>query len=811
MADLPDSADIVIIGGGVIGLSTACHLGWRGAEDVILLERHQLTSGTSWHAAGIIGPLRATMNLTRLSAYAIEAFARLERETGQSTGYRQTGGFWLAEDEHRITELKRIADLGVLAGLDAHLMTPSEIASRLPFLKTDDLAGGMWVEQDGQANPVDVCMAYAKAARDNGVRLSENTPVKTVHTEAGAVRSVETQDGQVINCRAVVNCAGAWARELGNTSGVSIPLQAVEHMYVVTEPIPDLPQPWPVVRDLAGRIYIKEDAGRLVLGGFEPDAKLFDVNGTNGNVPFVELPEDWEQFEPFMLAGLNRVPALNDTGIHHFMNGQESFTPDTKQVMGEAPEVRNYFVAAGFNSIGIISSAGAGRVMADWVADGHSPMDISDLDIARFEPDMATTEFLESRVQEAVAGQLEMHWPYKRMKTGRDLRHLPAHDTWASKGAVFSSPAGWERPMWFAPGNQAESSSYSYAEQAWWPHAEAECLAARDGAVLIDLSPFSKLSLSGPDALRDLQRVCSADIDVDIGQAVYTQLLNDRGGIEADGTVSRLAEDRFMFVGAAPSRRRDLTWLAKHSATRPEDQTRTGAVLGLMGPQSHDVWLKAGGDPAAAELSFGRFAEFKLAGMRIGALRLSFIGEYGWELYMPWDNAASIAELLLDNGARPMGLHAVDCCRMEKAFRHWGHDIGSDDTPLEAGIGFSVGWNKPDDFIGRATLERQRNSGITRRLAQFAVDDAHPLLLHDEPLYRDGKLVGHTTSGARGFRTGLSLCFGYLPTEAGGTLSDLAASSYEISVAGERYPLTLLQRPAYDPEGLRMRGEHPQS
>ena len=806
MAELPDSADIIIIGGGVIGLSTACHLGWRGAKNVLLLERHQLTSGTSWHAAGIIGPLRATMNLTRLSAYAMEAFARLETETGQSTGYRQTGGFWLTNSTDRMIELKRIADLGLLAGLDATIMTPAEIKARLPMLKTSDLTGGMWVEQDGQANPVDVCMAYAKAARNHGIQIAENAAVKTVHTKDGAVQSVELMDGRNISCRAVVNCAGAWARELGRQSGIAIPLQAVEHMYVVSEPIPDLPQPWPVIRDLEGRVYIKEDAGKLVLGGFEPDARSFDVTGSNGNVLFLELPEDWEQFEPFMMAGLNRVPALNDSGIQHFMNGPESFTPDTKQVMGEAPEARNYFVAAGFNSIGIISSAGAGRVMADWVADGHSPMDVSDLDIARFEPDMSTDEFLTSRVQEAVAGQFEIHWPYKRMKTGRNLRRLPCHDIWQSAGAVFSSPAGWERPMWFAPGQQDESSAYSYGEQDWWPHAEFESLTARNAAVLIDLSPFAKFEISGAGALPGLQHLCSADIAMEPGRAAYTQLLNQKGGIEADGTVARLDQDRFLFAGAAPSRRRDLAWFQKHLGdANLKDVTRDYAVLALMGPRAGVTWLAAGGDPAALRQPFATSAEYTLAGINLRALRISFIGEFGWELYIPWNDAPEIAQLLLSAGAVPMGLQAVDSCRMEKAFRHWGHDIGPDDTPLEAGLGFSVSWTKAEDFIGKAALERQRQDGIKRRLVQFAVDGAHPLLLHDEPIFQDGKLVSHTTSGTRSFRTCLSLCMAYLPCKDGTKLNGLASHKYEISVAGERFGLRLLEQAPYDPGGTRMR------
>ena len=786
---------------------------WPGVVPLTLffLERHQLTSGTSWHAAGIIGPLRASMNLTRLSVYAIETFARLERETGQSTGYCQTGGFWLAQTPERMTELRRIADIGAIVGLDACMVEPDQIRDTYPLLETADLAGGLWVKEDGQANPVDVCMAYAKAARNGGVRIFENVPVHTVRTKNVAVQGVELADGHTISCKRVVNCAGAWAHVLGSRSGVAIPLQAVEHMYVVTEPVVDLPRPTPVVRDLDGRIYIKEDAGRLVLGGFEANAKALDVAAPEIDVPFLELPEDWEQFEDFMKAGLKRVPALNDCGIQHFMNGPESFTPDTKQLLGEAPECRNYFVAAGFNSIGIISSAGAGRVMADWIVDGLPPMDVVDLDIARFETDMASTSFLKARVREAVASQFEMHWPFKRMQSGRDLRHLPAHDLWCEVGAVFGAPGGWERPLWFREEGDPDDLGYSYVDQPWWRAAERECQAARDAAVLIDFSPFSKFQVSGPTALADLQRMCTANIDIPLDRAVYTLLLNERGGIQAEVTVTRRGEQHFMVIGAAPSRRRDFAWLVRNIS--PEsivDQSRDIAVLGLMGSKALDVWRAAEGDVRAADLGFGASRECGLGPFRIGAQRLSYIGEPGWEIYCPPEQAHAIAAHILEAGAplglRPMGLYAVEACRHEKAFRHWGHDIGPEDTPLEAGLGFAVAWSKPDAFIGHRALESQRSEGVRRRVLQFAVADAHPLLLHDEPVYRDGVLVGQTTSGARGFRTGRSLCFANVTVAEGETIKNIAQSRFEICVASERYRLDPLARPLYDPDGVRMRG-----
>ena len=809
MGDIPDGAETVIIGGGVIGLSVAYHLAKRGAPDVVLLERNRLTSGTSWHAAGIVGPLRASMNLTRLSVYATELFAAIGQETGQATGYRRTGGLWLARTADRMVELERMAAMGALAGLDAYTIGPAEAVDRLPLLQRGDLAGALWMAEDGQVNPVDLCMAYARGARAGGVRIHEDTPVRTVRVEGGAVRAVELASGEEIRCDKVVNCAGAWAHALGRRSGVDVPLQAVEHMYVVTDPIDGLPQPFPIVRDLEGGIYIKEDAGKLVLGGFEPDAKPFDAEAPGADAPFLELPEDWDQFEPFMTAGLHCLPALAEAGIQHFMCGPESFTPDTRQVMGEVPDCRGYFVAAGFNSIGIVSSAGAGRVMAEWLLDGAPAMDVWEVDIARFEPDMATPAFLRARVQEAVAGQLDMHWPYKQMKTGRDLRQTPMHEAWRGMGAVFGAPAGWERPLWFAQDTAETAPRYSYGDQPWWPAAERECRAAMDGAVLIDLSPFGKLEIAGPGAKELLQRLCANDVDVAPGRVVYTQMLNRRGGIEADATVTRLAAERFRFVGGAPTRRRDLAWLRRHAdrfdGVDIRDVTRDVAVIGLMGPKAADVL----GAAAPTGQPFGTSVEIDVAGVPVRAARVSFVGEFGWELYVPWDRAGDVLTKLLEADARPMGLHAVDCCRMEKGFRHWGHDIGPEETPLEAGLGFAVAWDKPGGFLGREALLQQREAGVGKRLLQFAVDGpdgAHPLLLHDEPIFRDGQLVGRTTSGARGFRTGRALCLGYVPCAPGEGLRDLMQGRFEIGVAGARLDMTPLPAAPYDPTGARMRG-----
>ena len=810
-----ESARIVIVGGGVIGLGVAFHLGRLGLGDVLLVERNRLTSGTSWHAAGIVGPLRATMNATRLAMAANEAFPALERETGQGTGYRRTGGFWLARTDDRLVELRRIAAVGEMAGLAARIVGRDEVAAAAPNLRVEDLAGALWVAEDGQANPVDVCMAYAKGARTAEVRIREGVACAGIERRNGAVHGVRLSNGTAIRCETVVNCAGAWARAVGAMAGVPVPLQAVEHMYVTTEPLEDLPEPFPIVRDLDGGIYLKADAGKLVLGGFEPKAKPWDPQGPDGDREFLELPEDWEQFEPFMRAGLERVPALERAGVRHFMNGPESFTPDTLPLLGESPFLDGFFVAAGFSSTGMMSSAGAGRVMAQWIAAGEAPMDLWDMDIARFDRAAGAGPFLAARVEEAVGEVFAMHWPYRQASAGRGVRRSALHHAFAAAGAVFGAPAGWERPLWFARDESESRIRYSHGAQAWWPAAEREATAVRDGVALLELTPFTKVDVRGPDALALLQRLCTTDVDIAPDRAVYTLMLNPRSGIEADVTVTRLDEDAFRVVSGASTRARDLAWIERQRrrlglAAEVFDATSGEAVLGVVGPRSREL-LQAltPADLSNAAWPFAASRRIELAAASIRMTRLSFTGELGFELYVPVENAPAVYESVAGAGQALGLVHcghlALDACRLEKGYRHWGHDIGAHDTPLEAGLGFTLAWDKPDGFIGRDALLAWRPKRPDRRLLQFAVAGAHPLLLHDEPVYRHGSLVGHTTSGGRGFRTGLSLCFAYVSGEPGTPRSELLGDGYEIGVAGERFPLRALTRPAYDPQSARMR------
>lgn len=804
----------MVIGGGVIGLSTAYHLAKFGAQEVLLLEQNELASGTSWHAAGIVGPLRATKNLTQLAQYALSLFPELEQETGQHTGYRRTGGFWLAEDEQRLTELKRIKAMGDMSGLDTRLVCNDEVKARLPVLEVSDLRGALWVEEDGQVNPYDLCMAYAKGARARGVEIREHSRVDGFGVTSGAVHDVVLADGQRIRCAAVINCAGLWARHLGELAGVSIPLQAVEHMYAVTEPIADLPRPCPFARDMKNALYIKEDAGRLVIGTFESNALLWDWRSVPADRSFLQLPENWDHLEPMLQAVQRRVPCLAQIGLQHFMNGPESFTPDTKQVMGQAPEVKNYFVAAGMNSLGIMSSAGVGKAMAEWMLAGKPPIDLWEVDIARFDPMCSTSGFLRSRTQEAVANQMDMHWPFKQFKTGRNLRQSPLYPLHQELGAVFGSAAGWERPLWFARNSDEAELVNSYAEQNWWPCAEREARNLQQNVALFELSPFTKILAEGEDATAFLQRVATADIDVVPGRVVYTLMLNPAGGIESELTVTRLTENSYLMVSASATRRKDMAWLCRHLAPHESvtltDRTDEQSVFGVMGPRARELLQNL----TSARLEKDSFPFATSQRMEIGAYpvrasRVSFVGELGWEIYADHSDVKKVYQVVAEAGRRyglgHAGLFCMDACRLEKGFHHWGHDIGPEDTPFEAGLDFAVDWDKPVSFIGRDALLRHLEHGVRRRLLLFQVHADDRLLLHDEPILREGKCVGRTTSGGIGFRTGLSLSFGMVSRSDDLACDDFQTAHYEIELAGDRFPMTVLAKSPYDPKGSRMR------
>lgn len=795
----------VIIGGGAIGLSLAYHLAGRGAADVVLLERNKLTSGTSWHAAGIVGPLRATPNMTQLAMYAVELFPKLEAETGMGTGYKRTGGYWLARRPERMDELKRIASLGGHFGLNPEIVTPDVAAQAVPGLNVSEHAGVMAVAEDANVNPVDLCMAYARAAKQGGVEIRENVAVGRILIEGDRVTGVALADGSVVEADQVAICAGAWSKPLAATAGLALPLQAVEHMYVVTEPMPDLPDPFPVLRDMDTGIYIKGDAGKLVIGGFEPDAKCWDALGPEGNRPFLEMPEDWDQFMPFMEAALDLMPALAEVGIQHFMNGPESFTNDTRPLVGEAPSVDGLFVAAGMNSVGIMSSAGIGCALADWMVDGSPPMDLWEVDIARADPAAAGQGHMAARMEEAVSDLMGMHWPFKQPKAGRGLRKSALHDHWAKQGAVFGLTGGWERGLWYAQTEEEKALPYSIGDQPWWPIAAREVSVMDKGAALLDLSPFGKFDITGPDALAFLEQLCTAKIDRPEGRAIYTLALNETGGIELDATVTRFGTQSFRITSGAATRWRDMALLRRRSAgfdVSITDVTEDEVVIGVMGAGSRAMLSSVSSDDWET-FPFSTCHDARVASISCRATRMSFVGELGWELSIPVAEAGAVFDALTSAGAKPLGHYALDGCRLEKGFKHWGHDLGPEITPLEAGLGFAINWGK--DFTGRTALQKEREAGLARRLCLFEVSGG-PLMLHDELIIEGGKVVGLTTSGGRGARTGKTLAFGLIGVGPDETLAATCARKFEIEVAGKRYPAQALLQPPFDPKSERMRG-----
>ncbi|MBT7146295.1 MAG: FAD-dependent oxidoreductase, partial [Rhodospirillales bacterium] len=745
--------------------------------------------------------------------YAVDLFQSLEEETGQATGYRRTGGLWLAQTEDRMAELHRTAGNGEIAGLEAHIISAGDVSTYWPELKTDDLAGAMWVPADGQTNPVDTTMAYARGARQNGVTIIEKNPVLLIETTKDRVSAVVTKQGR-IECEYVVNCCGMWARQLGAAVGVDIPLQATEHVYFVTEPIDGLPDPLPITRDLDAGIYLKEDAGKLVVGGFEHEARPWHPEGIPMDASYTMLPEDWDRYAIFMENGIERFPALESAGIRTFMNGPESFTPDTRQIIGEAPTLKNFFVAAGFNSIGVVSSAGAGKVIAEWIDGGEPPMDVWEVDIQRFGPDQATTAFLTERCVESLGNQFAMHWPYKQPTTARNIKLTPFHARLAANDAHFGTPVmTWERPLWFGTSGR-NGGKYSYGEQSWWPHAEREALATRDAVALYDLTPFSKLDVKGPDSEHELQRLIAADVAVEIGQTVYGQMLNRHGGIEADVTVMRLGDDHFRIIGGAPTRIKDHTWITRNlsegARVSIDDQTEDYAVLGVMGPHARTLLSRVSDDNFSNDaFPFSTFRHIHIGEVPVCANRLSFVGELGWELYILNDLALTVHDALVDAsgdlGLTHAGMFALDSCRLEKGYRHWGHDMGPEDTPFDVGLGFAIAFDKDVAFLGRESMLQKREAGTNRRLVLFKIE-GNPLVLHDEPVYRNGTLVGLTTSGGRAFRTGGSLAFAMIKSPEIMAQDWIDSGDFTIRIAGTVHHVTPLRHPPYDAGGVRLKG-----
>ncbi len=811
---VPAQADIVIIGGGIVGTSVAYHLARRGVTDVVLLERRQLTCGTTWHAAGLVGQLRATLNLTRLAKYTTELYRGLEAETGQATGFRQTGSLAVAATAARFEELKRGASMARSFGLEVDIVAPGAARELWPLLETRDLVGAVYLPKDGRTNPIDTTQALARGAKSRGVRIIENCGVTGIDVADGRVTGVRSSGG-AIRAPVIVNCGGMWARDIGGWVDASVPLHAAEHFYIVTEPLPGLSPGMPVLRDADGCSYYKEDTGKLLVGWFEPQAKPWGMAGIPESFCFETLPEDLAHIEPLFAAAMRRVPALATAGVQVFFNGPESFTPDDRYLLGETPEVGGLYVAAGFNSIGIQSAGGAGKVLADWIVDGHAPMDLWDVDIRRVAAFQRNRKYLRERTVESLGLLYAMHWPFRQAETARGVRRSALHDRLSARGACFGEVAGFERANWFAPQGVAPRYEYSYGRQNWFEYSAAEHRGVRERVGLFDQSSFAKFIVEGRDAERVLNRICAADVAVAPGRIIYTQWLNERGGIEADLTVTRESAQRFLIVSACATQTRDLAWLRRQIPQEAQavavDVSAGYAVLGLMGPHSRQLLARlSGADLSNEAFPFATSQIIDLGYARVRASRITYVGELGWELYMPTDYVQSVYDEIVsagtDFGLVHAGYHAMNSLRMEKGYRHWGHDVGEEDSPLQAGLAFAVSWDKPGGFIGRKALAAQRAQGVRRRLVNFRLEVEAPLLYHNEPIWRDGKIAGRLTSGMFGHTLGRPLGMGYVHNEAEAITPEwIAAGRYELEVATERVPAVASLQPFYDPQGVRVR------
>lgn len=811
--DFPNRARVVIVGGGVIGTSIAYHLTKLGWQDVVLCERKQLTCGTTWHAAGLVGQLRPSINMTQLAKYTGELYRGLEAETGQATGYRQCGSISMATNHERFEELKRSASMAKVFDLPVHVVTPEEIKAMAPILEVGDLVGGIHIPSDGYANAVDITQALAKGARAGGAKIVENCKVTRIRHDGTRITGVDTEHGS-IDADYVVLAGGMWTRDLGASIGVAVPLHACEHYYVMFEGVAGIDPSLPVLRDYDHCGYYKYDAGKLLVGAFEPNARPWGMDGISEDFCFDEIAGSFEHFEPLLLDAMKRVPALENAGIQKFFCGPESFTPDVRYHIGEAPELKGCFVAAGLNSIGLQSAGGVGKVMAEWIRDGKPPADLWTVDVRRNMPFQINRKYLQERVGESLGLLYATHYPFKQYETARGVRKSVIHDRLAAQGACFGEAFGWERANWYGEPGTTPKYEYSYSRQNWFENTAAECKAVREAVGLFDQSSFAKFRLEGRDACAVLNRVCANEVDVEPGRMVYTQWLNDHGGIEADLTVTRLAKDAFLVVGGAETATKDFAWLKGHIPADAHavltDVTSGMGVLSIMGPNSRALLQSLTPDDLSNEhFPFATSREIELGYGIVRASRITFVGELGWELYVPSEFMAGVYDAIVaagtEHGLKHCGYHALNAMRMEKAYRHWGHDVTDEDTPLEAGLGFAVKLDKPGGFIGQEALRKQKAEGVKQKLVQFLLKDPAPMLYHNEPIWQGDRIAGYIRSGMYCHTLGGAGGLGYVTAADGGVVGPIGADDYEIEVAGVRYAATASLKPLYDPKNERIR------
>jgi 4-methylaminobutanoate oxidase (formaldehyde-forming) len=815
-ADLPQRARVVVVGGGVIGCSVAYHLAHLGWKDVVLLERDRLTSGTTWHAAGLIVTFGSTSETsTEMRKYTRDLYARLESETGLSTGFKPVGFIEVAADRDRLEEYRRVAAFNRHCGVDVHELSAAQVKDLFPLARTDDILAGFYVPGDGRANPVDVTLALARGARLHGATIVEGVPVTGFLTRRGAVTGVQTPHG-TIESEYVVNCAGMWARQLGATAGVSIPLQAAEHYYLITEEMPGLGASWPVLEDPASHAYYREEVGGLMIGLFEPVAAPWSVDGVPEDFSFGELRPDWDRMGGYVETAMRRVPASMDVGVRKFFCGPESFTPDLLPIVGEAPELRNYFVAAGLNSIGILTGGGLGRVLAHWIVTGRPDVDVTGFTIERLHPYQATPEYRRTRTVESLGMVYQCHYPTRSMQTARGVKRSPVHDRLALRGAYFRDVSGWEGADWYAPpGVEPRVERLSWGRQSWFPYWEAEHHAAREGVILMDMSFMSKFLVQGRDAGRVLEFVSANRVDGASGQITYTPWLDESGRLQVDLTVTKLDDERFWVVATDTVHRHVETWLRRHIPDGAHvfvtDVTSGHAQLNVQGPRSREL-LQAvtGADVSNTAFPFRAAREIEIGYARVLCIRITYLGELGYELYIPAEQGVHVYDRLVaageSLGLRHAGLKALASLRMEKGYRDYGHDIDNTDSVLEAGLGFVVALDKPDGFLGRdAVLAQKARGPLARRLLQILVTDPAPLLFHAEVVRRNGVPVGYVRSASYGHTLGGAV--GLVMVDAGEPITQayLDAGKWDVDVAGTRYPAVASLKPLYDPEMKRIR------
>ena len=806
---LPKNVKAVIIGGGVAGCSCAYHLAKFGWKDIILLERDQLTSGTTWHAAGLVSQLGPTAAVTKIRKYSLELYKSLEKEIDFSSGLKLNGALSIATTKGRWQELLRQATTAQLYDVNVEVLNIEQIKKIYPVINEEGIYGGIFMPGDGQADPVGVTNLLAKAARKDGVKIFQNSPVQKILTKDGKVCGVKV-NGEKIECEYVVLATGMWSRQIGEDMGINIPLYPAEHFYVITEPINDLPKDIPVLRDFDDSLYLKEDAGKMLIGIFE--GKSIPAFNKTNRVPedfsFGEFPENFEHFEPYLEASLKRVPLLKKAGIRKFFAGPESFTPDTNTLLGEVPEIRNFFVCCGFNSIGIGSGGGAGKVTAEWMMNGYINEDLFIYDIKRFQKFHSEINFIKERVTETLGDLYGMHWPYKQHKTSRNKKKFPYHDELKKAGACFGVSSGYERPLWFALNNEKAETKYSYNFQNWYPAVEHETKNARKNVGLFDLTAFSKYDLRGEKTHSELQKICTANIKNEIGKTTYTQMLNEDGGIETDLTVVCMDNNYFRIITSAANREHDKFHILKYLSKEVElkDVTDEIACLGIFGPKSRDLISKLSDDNFSNEsFKFGTSKKIKINNKEIWAQRLSYVGELGFELYIKMDESKEIYNMIIEKGKEfnlcHCGMFAMDTMRMEKGYLHWGHDISPEENQYESGLKFTISFKKNIDFVGKSAIEKIRKEKIKKRMVILTLKDSKPglpLLLHDEPIYCDNKMVGRTTSGNYSFNYNKNMSFGYINLAS--PIEELTKKVFFIEVEKKKYEANMIKQALHDPE-----------